>query len=92
LLRRRLPGADGVQWQALPTCGAAVLGLNLHRTDASARRHVQRPVQRADGQPVSGAAAFLARRGWLLDRAPLLGVRHRACKGALRPRQPWRRA
>lgn len=94
---RRQPGADGVQWQALSTCDAAALGPGLNRADALARLHVRR----ADGQLVSGAAAFLAiwhalpRWAWLarlLDRAPLVAVLDLAYNGFLRLHRLWRRA
>lgn len=100
-LYQRQPGADQVCWVDVTQCAPEALqpaqGPALDRQAALARLHVRR----ADGQLVSGAAAFLVMWAALprtagLARAldqpwivPLLDLAYRAF---LRLRRLWRRA
>lgn len=94
---RQQPGAEGIRWVDASTCGAEELGAQLSREEALARLHLRG----ADGQLVSGAAAFtgmwremprwrwlgvLFGKGWRL--AALEGV----YRVFLHVRRLWRRA
>jgi predicted DCC family thiol-disulfide oxidoreductase YuxK len=93
---RRQAQSALVAWVDVSTCHAAELGADLDRAAALARMHVRR----ADGQLVSGAAAFaeiwrhLPSYAWLarLTAWPrLLAVMEAGYVGFLRLRRLWRR-
>jgi len=92
--RRQAQGAP-VAWVDVSTCHAAELGADLDRAAALARMHVRR----ADGQLVSGAAAFaeiwrrLPAYAWLARLAAwprLLAVMEAGYVGFLKLRRLWR--
>jgi predicted DCC family thiol-disulfide oxidoreductase YuxK len=93
---RRQAQSAPVVWVDVSTCHAAELGADLDRAAALARMHVRR----ADGQLVSGAAAFaeiwryLPAYAWLARLAAwprLLAVMEAGYVGFLRLRRLWRR-
>jgi predicted DCC family thiol-disulfide oxidoreductase YuxK len=93
--RRQVQSAP-VAWVDVSTCHAAELGADLDRAAALSRMHVRR----ADGQLVSGAAAFaeiwrhLPAYAWfarLAARPRLLAVMEAGYVGFLRLRRLWRR-
>jgi predicted DCC family thiol-disulfide oxidoreductase YuxK len=93
---RRQPGADAMQWVDAASCDASAFGPGLQRGDALARMHVRR----ADGQLVSGAAAFVeiwaglprtARWARWLGHAAVLPVLERGYRAFLVLRKGWRR-
>jgi predicted DCC family thiol-disulfide oxidoreductase YuxK len=93
---RRQAQSALVAWVDVSTCHAAELGADLDRAAALARMHVRR----ADGQLVSGAAAFaeiwrhLPAYAWLARLAAwprLLAVMEAGYVGFLRLRRLWRR-
>jgi predicted DCC family thiol-disulfide oxidoreductase YuxK len=93
--RRQVQSAP-VTWIDVSTCHAAELGADLDRAAALARMHVRR----ADGQLVSGAAAFaeiwrhLPAYAWLARLAAwprLLAVMEAGYVGFLKLRRLWRR-
>ncbi|MDZ7653974.1 MAG: DUF393 domain-containing protein [Burkholderiaceae bacterium] len=93
---RRQAQSAPFAWVDVSTCHAAELGADLDRAAALARMHVRR----ADGQLVSGAAAFaevwrhLPAYAWLARLAAwpgLLAVMEAGYGGFLRLRRLWRR-
>ena len=94
-LYRRQPGAEGLCWVDAAACEAGALGADLTRPQALARLHVRG----ANGELVSGAAAFIAlwaalpRTAWLarlLDHRPVVWLLDAAYRGFLRLRRLWR--
>ena len=93
---RQQPGAEGIRWVDASTCGAEELGAQLSREEALARLHLRG----ADGQLVSGAAAFtgmwreMPRWRWLgvlFGKGWRLAALEGAYRGFLRMRRVWRR-
>jgi predicted DCC family thiol-disulfide oxidoreductase YuxK len=93
---RRQAHSAPVAWVDVSTCRPTDLGADLDRAAALARMHVRR----ADGQLVSGAAAFaeiwrhLPAYAWLARLAawpPLLVVMEAGYVGFLELRRLWRR-
>ena len=94
-LYRQWPGTEGFDWIDVSRVDAAALGSDLDRTAAMARMHVRR----ADGELVSGAAAFaemwrhmqgLRWLGRLLALPLVKAVADLAYRGFLRVRPLWR--
>ncbi len=92
---RRARGADRLDFIDVATCDLATLGPDLTRAAALARMHVRT----ADGQMVSGAAAFAALwqslPGWawlgrIAASRPVLPLLERGYTGFLRLRRLWR--
>ena len=93
---RQQPGAEGIRWVDASTRGAEELGAQLSSEAALARLHLRG----ADGQLVSGAAAFtgmwqhLPRWRWLgvlFGKGWRLAALEGAYRGFLRVRRVWRR-
>jgi len=94
---RKQPGGEGIRWVDASTCGAEELGAQLSREAALARLHLRG----ADGQLVSGAAAFtgmwreMPRWRWLgvfFGKGWRLAALEGAYRAFLRVRRVWRRA
>jgi predicted DCC family thiol-disulfide oxidoreductase YuxK len=91
---RGMRGMDAIEWHDVTDAGTDLCGLD--RDAALARFHARR----ADGEVVSGAAAFLAvwRRSdrlrplaIVLDRQPFRAALELGYRGFLRIRPLWRR-
>ena len=91
---RGMRGMDAIEWRDVTDAGTDLCGLD--RDAAMARFHARR----ADGEVVSGAAAFLAvwRRSdrlrpvaVALDRQPFRAVLELGYRGFLKVRPLWRR-